>query len=112
MSVRAYLGIDEEAVEDAESLRQRVVVGRDWPREKQECCVTVATSEVTEYLVVCSVFLDDVDHVLDWRISPRRTRFVPSVRLCNSVSEAIELGWSCVDSSNHRERAGNFAPRC
>ena len=68
MSVRAHLGIHEESIKYSESLGQSMVVRRNRAREEDERGVSVRLRQITKYLIVCPVLLDDVDDVLEWRV--------------------------------------------
>ena len=91
VTVIADFRIHEESVEDAEALRERVMVGRDGSREVREGRVAIGSRQVTEHLIVGPVLLDDVDHVLERRIGrTARSARVPAIRVCHSARERIE----------------------
>src|SRR5207248_7438681 len=103
---------DEEAVEDAEALGERVVVGRRVAAEVQERRVAVGLAEVAEQLVVGAVLLDDVDDVLERRVAAAAlggTGAVPAIRGYDALREAREL--RAVRHGDDLERAGDLAQR-
>src|SRR5262249_13396398 len=63
--VGGYFPVHVEVVEKDELPGELVVVRRDRLREEAELGLAVPLGHVAEYLVVCPILLDDVDHVLD-----------------------------------------------
>src|SRR5438046_1453535 len=79
--LRADLGISEEAVEEAEAPRQRVMVRGDGDvGEVDEAGVAVTLLHVAEHLIVGAILFDDVDHVLERWIASWRRLPLPIVR--------------------------------
>ena len=92
VSVRAGFGIDEEAVKQTETLRERTVVGRHGLPRAVRPLRGNATAEngqgglaiggvpiagsfhIAEHLIIGTILLDDVDHVLDRTGSCKKLR--------------------------------------
>src|SRR6185295_5232794 len=106
-ALSADLRVDEEAVEQAEALGERVVVRRDLAREEQERGVAIALGQIAEDLIVGAVLLDDVDDVLEGRIDTRRPGAVPTVRARNPLRESRQIAERRL--RNHRESAVQLA---
>jgi hypothetical protein len=68
-----------------------MMVGRDASPEKDQCWVAIAFTEITENLIVGSVFLNNVDDM-----------FKKEGRLCGATENS-----SCF----HRKRASNIPPK-
>ena len=80
VSLRTDLGIHEEAIEQAEAPRQRVMVRGDGDvGEIDEARVAIAFLHVSEYLIVGAILFDDVDDVAERRIAPRRGPVLPVI---------------------------------
>jgi len=69
MTVAGNLATAVEIINNTELPRQLMFVGRDLLPVHAEGWVAVAGLEVTKYLVVSPVLLNDVDHVFD-RVRP------------------------------------------
>src|SRR4029077_20236806 len=81
VSLRTDLGIHEEAIEQAEAPRQRVVVWGDGDvGEIEEARVAIAFFHVSEYLIIGAILFDDVDDVVERWIAPRRGLMLPVIR--------------------------------
>src|SRR4051812_13019900 len=63
--VRADFTFDIEVVEQDELVRERVMIGSNICTEKAERWVCIAFPNVTKDLVERSIFLDDIDDVLN-----------------------------------------------
>jgi hypothetical protein len=90
--LRADLGVDKESVEESEAARQFVMVRGDggvW--EIDEAGVTIALLHIAEHLIVGPVFLDDVNHVLEWRIAACCRSLLPVVGGNDALGETSEF---------------------
>src|SRR5450759_4524529 len=87
VSIGTDFGVYEEAIEDAEPLRESVMVWRDAARKEDERRIPVRLTEIAENLIVGSVLLDDVDHVLERRILFLLLSDVPSIRCSNPIGK-------------------------
>ena len=74
VAVGAHVGVDIEIIEQHEFTGQLVMVGSDLLAEQNQRWIAVALADVAQHLIVCSVFLDDVNDVLDrrWFTGPHR----------------------------------------
>src|SRR5579864_6125363 len=78
VSLRTDLGVYEEAIEQAEAPRQRVVVRGDTDvGEIDEARVAIAFFHVSEHLIIGAILFDHVDNVVKRRIGPRRRPLLP-----------------------------------
>ena len=92
MSLRTDLGIHEEAIEQAEAPRQRVMVRGDGDvGEIDEARVAIAFFHVSEHLIIGAVLFDDVDDVAERRIAPRHGLLLPVIRGGDALREASQL---------------------
>src|SRR5438270_12165243 len=103
--VRTYLGTDEESVENSKPLGQRVMIGRYSAWEKDERRVSVGLRQIAEHLIVCAVFLDDVNHMLEWGIFLLRLRQAPADGRGNASRESIEVSPRWYQLTDDRQRA-------
>ena len=74
VAIHAYLAIAVEIVEDNILSGQRVLVGSYILAKDGQPGIAVGAFEVTEFLIVGTVFLDDVNHMLDWCLYANLTR--------------------------------------
>src|SRR6202040_2870373 len=64
-AISAHLARVEEIIERHETPGESVLVGRNCGTEESEVRFAIATPQISQDLIVGSVFLDDVDHVTD-----------------------------------------------
>ncbi len=62
---------------------------RSVPHER---AITIAAWLITENLIVGSVFLDDENDVLEWRMRWTRSRLVPLIIASNTPAVLREIG--------------------
>src|SRR5208337_4049718 len=64
-AVTAYVASIVEIVQKSELFREKMMVGRDWSRKLHAVRIAIALRQITEYLIVGTIFLLDEDHVFD-----------------------------------------------
>ena len=84
MSIGADFCIYKEAIEDSKTFSQCMMIGRDRPREEHKRRISIGLREIAKQLIVCSIFLDDVDHMLEWRELHFDSRPSPPVGGCHT----------------------------
>ena len=97
VAVGADVRVLEEAVEHAEALRERVLVGRDVRAEQHELRIAVGARDVAEHLIVRAVLLDHVDDVAD-RAAARTTALGGDASCCASVAHVASPRASAASS--------------
>src|ERR1700741_5194552 len=104
VTIGTYFGVDEESIEQPESLRQRMMIGRNAARKEDERGISITLRQVTEDLIVGTVLLDDVDDVLERWVFLLRMHSVPAIRRGYARGESIQL-------RSDDSRRGNDIPR-
>ena len=109
MAVRTDFGVYEEAVEQAETLGERVMIGAHVAREIDERCVAVARAHVPEHLIVGAILFDDIDHVRERRVRRPCPRPVPALGARDAAGQRVEAA-PC-GKGHRRERSRSLAQR-
>src|ERR1700730_93918 len=79
MPLRTDLRVGEKPIKESETEGQRMMIRRNRLSKKDQAGVTVAFFQITQDLIIGSVFLDDVDHVFERRIEFGDWRSVPVI---------------------------------
>ena len=67
VTICTHLGIHIKMVEQNEFLGKFVLIGGDIPAKQQQGAITIAARQICQYLVVGTIFFDDIKNVFDGR---------------------------------------------